>query len=80
MASSTQAGGSAPCDAETLFQAASISKPVNAALVLTLVDDGLLDLDADVNTYLRSWRVPAVDSWGSRALRCGAARRVAARV
>ncbi len=61
-----EAGGSTPCDAETLFQAASISKPVNAALVLTLVDDGLLDLDADVNTYLRSWRVPAVGSWQPR--------------
>lgn len=53
-----EAGGDAPVDTTTLFQAASISKPVAAAAVLTLVQDGLLDLDADVNDSLRSWRVP----------------------
>jgi CubicO group peptidase (beta-lactamase class C family) len=42
----------------TLFQAASISKPVAATAVLALVEDGKLDLDADVNGYLTSWRVP----------------------
>jgi CubicO group peptidase (beta-lactamase class C family) len=42
----------------TLFQAASISKPVAATAALTLVEEGRLDLDADVNGYLVSWRVP----------------------
>ena len=52
-----------PVTSETLFQAASISKPVTAAAVLRLVDAGHLDLDADVNTYLRSWKVPNTLSW-----------------
>jgi CubicO group peptidase (beta-lactamase class C family) len=44
---------------ETLFQAASISKPVAATAMLRLVEKGILDLDADVNRYLRTWKVPA---------------------
>ena len=43
----------------TRFQAASISKPVASMAALALVDQGALDLDADVNDYLVSWRVPA---------------------
>lgn len=42
----------------TLFQAASISKPVTMTAMLRLVDDGLLDLDTDVNRYLTTWRLP----------------------
>jgi len=42
----------------TLFQAASISKSVMAALALNLVDSGVLQLDRDVNQQLASWRVP----------------------
>ena len=42
----------------TLFQTASISKPVVAAIALRLVQSGKLDLDGDVNAKLRSWRVP----------------------
>jgi CubicO group peptidase (beta-lactamase class C family) len=48
----------APVTPRTLFRAASVSKTVNAAAVLRLVQDGVLDLDADVNRYLRSWKVP----------------------
>jgi len=47
-----------PVTDETMFQAASISKPVSAMLALHLVEAGLLDLDADVNEVLRSWKVP----------------------
>jgi len=43
---------------ETLFQAASISKPVTASGALALVEEGALELDAPVNSQLRSWRVP----------------------
>ena len=47
-----------PAATSTLFQAASISKPVAAAAMLSMTEDGLLDLDADVNTYLTDWRLP----------------------
>jgi len=50
----TTAGGQAPADTATLFQAASISKPVAAAAALRLVERGMLHLDGDVNTQLRS--------------------------
>ncbi|MBN1579193.1 MAG: serine hydrolase [Anaerolineae bacterium] len=53
-----EAGSDKPVTANTLFQAASISKPVSAMAALRLVQDGLLDLDADVNTVLRSWQIP----------------------
>lgn len=43
---------------ETLFQAASISKPVAATGALKLVGDGLLELDGDVNDKLSSWTLP----------------------
>lgn len=48
-----------PVTARTLFQAASISKPVAALAALQLVQEGRVALDADVNEYLTSWRVPA---------------------
>jgi CubicO group peptidase (beta-lactamase class C family) len=43
---------------ETLFQAASISKPISALAVLRLVQEGKLKLDEDVNVKLRDWRLP----------------------
>lgn len=43
---------------DTLFQAASISKPVAATAALQLVEQGRLQLDRPVNEQLRSWRIP----------------------
>ncbi len=40
----------------TLFQAASISKSLNGVGVLKLVQEGKLDLDTDINEYLKSWQ------------------------
>jgi CubicO group peptidase (beta-lactamase class C family) len=42
----------------TLFQAASISKPIAALAVLKMVEAGLVDLDEDVNLYLKDWKIP----------------------
>lgn len=48
----------APVTPTTLFQAASISKPVAALAALSLVEDGSLALDAPVNEFLVTWKVP----------------------
>jgi CubicO group peptidase (beta-lactamase class C family) len=61
-----EAGRPDPVTPETLFQVCSISKPVTAVAVLRLVQEGRLDLDEDVNHYLRSWRVPANGDWQPR--------------
>lgn len=45
-------------DTKTLFQAGSISKPVTAIGALVLVEQGKLALDANVNDYLKSWKIP----------------------
>lgn len=49
------AGTCAPVTPDTIFQAASISKPVAALLALCLVEQGKLDLDGGVNARLRRW-------------------------
>lgn len=51
-------GTAAPVTPRTLFQAASVSKPVAALGALRLVEQGRLVLDEDVNAKLRSWKVP----------------------
>jgi CubicO group peptidase (beta-lactamase class C family) len=51
----------APVDTHTLFQAASISKPITAMAFLKATTQGRLSLDADVNTMLKSWQVPTSD-------------------
>ena len=43
---------------DTLFQACSVSKPVTAIAALRLVQEGILDLDEDLNSSLVSWKVP----------------------
>jgi CubicO group peptidase (beta-lactamase class C family) len=47
-----------PATTQTLFQAASISKSLNSIGLLKLVQDKKIDLYADINNYLRSWKFP----------------------
>jgi CubicO group peptidase (beta-lactamase class C family) len=54
-------GGNKPVTTETYFQAASTSKLGMAAIVLHFVEKGILNLDEDVNTYLKSWKIPEND-------------------
>lgn len=44
----------------TLLRVASLSKPVVATAVMTLVEQGLIDLDDDVNQYLDAFQVATV--------------------
>jgi CubicO group peptidase (beta-lactamase class C family) len=54
-----EAGGIAPADTGTLFQAASMSKPIAAMVALALVADGRLSLDTDIGPQVG-------DAWHAR--------------
>jgi CubicO group peptidase (beta-lactamase class C family) len=54
----TDAGSTTPVTPYTLFQAGSVSKPVAAAGFLSLVEQGELSLDQDINQSLKSWKLP----------------------
>jgi CubicO group peptidase (beta-lactamase class C family) len=47
-----------PVNTNTIFQAASISKPLTALAVMKLVQEGKLDLDENINSYLKTWKLP----------------------
>ncbi len=53
-----------PVNTETLFQAASISKPVSALAAIRLAQEGHLDLDAPIQNYLVSYQLPESNSQG----------------
>jgi CubicO group peptidase (beta-lactamase class C family) len=54
----TRAGGSDRVTLDTLFQAASISKPVTALAALHYAEQGKWSLDGNINDKLISWKVP----------------------
>jgi len=43
---------------QTMFQAASISKPITALATLNLAKDGLLNINKPVNQYIKHWKIP----------------------
>lgn len=50
-----------PVDGNTVFQVASMSKWISAVGVMTLVEDGRMDLDTPVREYLTRWQLPPSD-------------------
>lgn len=48
----------APVDRDTRFQVASLSKWATAWGLMTLVEQGRIDLDAPVSRYLTRWKLP----------------------
>lgn len=53
-----QADGAA-ADCDSLFQAGSLAKPATVLAALRMQEQGAVDLDADIATYLTSWTLPA---------------------
>ena len=53
-----------PTTTSTLFQIGSTTKVFNAAVVMSMVDSGLLDLDAPVAKYIPDFRLA---SWEWRS-------------
>ena len=47
-----------PVTTETMFLAGSISKPVAAIRAHQLVEEGVINLDSNINNYLSSWIIP----------------------
>lgn len=54
-----QTGTQDKVDGDTLFSVGSISKVVTATTTLRLVAKGQLDLDRNVDDYLKRWKLPA---------------------
>ncbi len=48
-----------PINGQSVFQVASLGKWLTAWGVMTLVEDGKIDLDAPVSRYLTRWQLPA---------------------
>ena len=44
-------------DVNTIFQAASISKPFTAYATMKLVQENKVELNKDINTYLKTWKL-----------------------
>lgn len=47
-----------PITVDTIFQAGAFSQPITAAIALMMVEEGKLNLERDVNEYLKRWKIP----------------------
>ncbi|MEM6725984.1 MAG: serine hydrolase domain-containing protein, partial [Bacteroidota bacterium] len=47
-----------PVNSATLFQAGSLTTPFTSVLVVKAAQDGLIDLNENINTYLTRWQLP----------------------
>jgi CubicO group peptidase (beta-lactamase class C family) len=47
-----------PVTADSVFEIASVTKPVTAWAMLKLAEEGRIDLDAPIETYLGGWALP----------------------
>jgi len=52
-----QEGKNVEINTESVFSVGSVSKVGAAVVILKLVSEGKLDLDTNVNNYLRSWKI-----------------------
>jgi CubicO group peptidase (beta-lactamase class C family) len=50
-----------PISGDSNFRVGSVTKPVTSAVVLQLVDEGSVDLDAPVSDYLTDWAAAATE-------------------
>ena len=48
-------------DKNTIFQAASVGKPITALAILKMAEANLISLDDDVNKYLKGWQIDYSD-------------------
>jgi len=53
-----KAGSDKPVTPETCFEAASTTKLLTSAAALHYLEQGMFDLDEDVNQELKSWKIP----------------------
>jgi len=54
-----------PLTSDTMFQAGAFSQMMTAAAALRLAGEVKLDLEADIGTLLKSWRIPPTSESGS---------------
>lgn len=53
-----------PVSTDTLFQAGTLTMALTAAAILRASESGQIDLDEDINTYLKSWSLQAQSDAG----------------